>query len=97
MPFGDAAISQLVSVGQRRRGSVEAIRYELWDTETGNFIEALDNEADALHKAREPISLNADVYPAMLTLLAVNERGEGATVAAGGDLGMLVRSAPDRD
>ena len=69
--------------------------YELWDTETGNLVEAFDNEADALGAARELIGLNADVYPEMLTLLSVDERGELATVAAGDDLGALVQSTPD--
>ena len=69
--------------------------YELWDTETGNLVEAFDNETDALRAARDLIGLNADVYPAMLTLLSVDERGELATVAAGDDLGTLAQAAPD--
>ena len=69
--------------------------YELWDTETGNLVEAFDNETDALTAARELIDLNTDVYPAMLTLLAVDERGELSTVAAGNDLGALASSTPD--
>jgi hypothetical protein len=69
--------------------------YELWDTETGNLVEAFDTETDALSAARELIGLNADVYPAMLTRLAVDDRGELATVAAGDDLGVLVQSTPD--
>ena len=69
--------------------------YELWGTETGNLVEAFNNEADALGAARELIGLNADVYPEMLTLLSVDERGELATVAAGDDLGALVQSTPD--
>ena len=69
--------------------------YELWDTDTGNLVEAFDNETDALTVARELIVLNADVYPAMLTLLAIDERGELSTVAAGDDLGALARSMTD--
>jgi hypothetical protein len=71
--------------------------YELWDTETGNLVEAFDSEMDAVSAARELIGLNTDVYPAMLTLLSVNERGELTTVAAGDDLGVLVRSTPDSE
>ena len=71
--------------------------YELWDIETGNLVEAFEDEASAIQAARELIAVNADVYPSMLTLLAVDERGELATVAAGNDLGNLVASAPDHD
>lgn len=63
--------------------------YELWDTETGNLVEAFEDESAALSATRELIALNADVYPAMLTLLAVGERGELHTIAAGDDLGVL--------
>jgi len=70
--------------------------YELWDIETGNLVEAFADEAAALSATRELIALNADVYPAMLTLLAVDERGELATVATGADLGALVASASSR-
>jgi hypothetical protein len=71
--------------------------YGLWDTETGNLVEAFDDEIDALRAARDLIVLNRDVYPAMLTLLSVSERGELATIAEGTALGALVRSAPDED
>jgi hypothetical protein len=69
--------------------------YELWDTETGNLVEAFDNEATALAAAGELIALNADVYPAMLTLLSVDERGALDTIASGDSLGALVRLLPD--
>jgi hypothetical protein len=71
--------------------------YELWDTETGNLVEAFSDEHDALRAARELITLNEDVYPAMLTLLSVGERGELATVAEGPALGALAQSAPGED
>ena len=70
--------------------------YELWDIETGNLVEAFDDEATALSATRELIALNDDVYPAMLTLLSVDERGELATVATGVALGALVASASSR-
>lgn len=69
--------------------------YELWDTETGNLVDAFDNDAEALRAAGELMTLNPDVYPEMLTLLSVSDRGELATVAAGGELGTLVQSALD--
>jgi hypothetical protein len=69
--------------------------YELWDTETGNLVESFGDELHALRAARELIDLNADVYPAMLTLLSVGERGELATIAEGDDLGARARSMPD--
>lgn len=56
--------------------------YELWDTETGNLVEAFEDEPSALRAARELIALNSDVYPEMLTLLAVSQRGERATRSA---------------
>ncbi|MFN8522626.1 MAG: hypothetical protein U0821_05905 [Chloroflexota bacterium] len=37
------------------------VNYELWDTETGNLVEALPSEADALLAARELVAMNADV------------------------------------
>ena len=69
--------------------------YELWDTETGNLVEAFEDESSALRAARELIALNADVYPDMLALLAVGERGELETVAAGDALGVLAASMAD--
>jgi hypothetical protein len=69
--------------------------YELWDTETGNMVETFEDEPSALRAARELIALNAEVYPEMLTLLAVDERGELATVAAGDALGALAASVAD--
>jgi hypothetical protein len=71
--------------------------FELWDTDTGNLIEAFDDEVSALIAARELIGLNADVYPTMLTLLAVDERGELSTVASGDDLGARANAATSRD
>jgi hypothetical protein len=69
--------------------------YELWDTETGNLVESFTDELDALRAARELIGLNADVYPAMLTLLSVGERGELCTIAEGEDLGARAGLVPD--
>ena len=71
--------------------------YELWDTETGNLVEAFDDEPGALRAARELIVLNEDVYPAMLTLLSVDRCGELATIAEGTALGALARSVPDEE
>jgi hypothetical protein len=69
--------------------------YELWDTETGNLVETFEDQASALRAARELIALNADVYPGVLTLLAVDERGELATVASGAAPGALATSIAD--
>lgn len=69
--------------------------YELWDTETGNLVEAFGDDAEALRAARELIALNPDVYPALLTLLSVGERGELTTVATGEELGRLAGAATD--
>ena len=69
--------------------------YELWDIETGKLVEAFEDESSALRAARELIALNSDVYPEMLTLLAVSQRGELATVAAGDALGVLAASVAD--
>jgi hypothetical protein len=62
---------------------------ELWDTDSGNLVETFDDQVAALVAARELIAVNADVYPAMLTLLAIDERGTLSTVAAGDALGQL--------
>lgn len=69
--------------------------YELWDTETGNLVEAFADEATALHAARELIELNPDVYPSLLTLLSVGTNGELETVASGDALGALAASRPN--
>ena len=69
--------------------------YELWDTETGNLVEAFDDEAAALHAARELIALNPDVYPSLMTLLSVGTQGELETVATGEVLGALAASLSD--
>ncbi len=69
--------------------------YELWDTETGNLVEAFDDEATALHAARELILLNPDAYPSLLTLLSVGTDGKLETVASGGALGARAASLPD--
>ena len=63
--------------------------YELWDTDTGNLVEAFADESSALTAARELIALNSDVYPAMLTLLAIDAQGQLSTVASGDTLGSL--------
>ena len=64
--------------------------YELWDMDTGNLVAAFDSETSALTAAGELMALNADVYPTMLTLLAVGERGELTTIASGEALGARV-------
>ena len=69
--------------------------YELWDTETGNLVEAFDDESTALRATRELIAVNRDVYPEMLTLLLIGDRGELATVASGDALGVLAASISD--
>ncbi|MFN8636416.1 MAG: hypothetical protein U0893_21420 [Chloroflexota bacterium] len=69
--------------------------YELWDTETGNLVEAFEDKRDALRAASELIALNSDVYPAMLTLISVSDSGELATVAAGSDLGAIAATGLD--
>ncbi len=66
--------------------------YELWDTETGNLVESFGDDGEALRAAGELIALNPDVYPAALTLLSVDERGELGTVASGDALGTLAAS-----
>jgi hypothetical protein len=71
--------------------------YELWDTETGNLVEAFEDERSALAATRELIAVNVGVYPAMLTLLAVNDRGDLSTVAAGDDLRALAASVADEN
>jgi hypothetical protein len=71
--------------------------YELWDTETGNLVEAFDSEAEALVATRELIVLNADVYPQMLTLLSVDPRGQLVTVATGDNLGAMASSVAARE
>lgn len=69
--------------------------YELWDTETGNLVEAFEDEATALYAARELIALNPEVYPALLTLLSVGEGGDLDTVASGDALGALAANLSD--
>ena len=71
--------------------------YELWDTETGNLVEAFEDKSTALRATRELIALNRDAYPEMLTLLVVGDRGELATVASGDALGVLAASISDGD
>jgi hypothetical protein len=73
------------------------MNYELWDTETGNLVEAFEDQSSALRAARELIALNAEVYPEMLTLLAVDARGGLATVAASDALAVLANSDSDGD
>ena len=68
--------------------------YELWDTETGNLVEAFEDEASAVHAARELIALNPDAYPSLLTLLSIGTNGELETVASGDALGALVANVP---
>jgi hypothetical protein len=72
-----------------------SMTYELWDTETGNLVEAFDDEVTALNAARELIALNPDAYPSLLTLLSVGANGELETVASGGEIGVLAASLPD--
>lgn len=69
--------------------------YELWDTETGNLVEAIADEATALQAAPELIALNPDAYPSLLTLLSIGANGELGTVASGDALGALAMSLPD--
>ena len=69
--------------------------YELWDTETGNLVEAFEDEATALHAVRELIALNPGAYPSLLTLLSVGTNGQLETVASGDALGALAASLPD--
>ena len=71
--------------------------YELWDTDTGNLVEAFDDETSALIAARELIAVNTGVYPAMLTLLAVGKQGELSTIASGEALGVRVNAAMSQD
>jgi hypothetical protein len=69
--------------------------YELWDTETGNLVEAFEDEAAALGAARELIALNPEAYPALLTLLSVADTGDLATVASGDALAILAARLPN--
>lgn len=55
--------------------------YELWDSDTGNLVDAFDSEEEALVAAAELIAANAPAYPAALTLLRVSGDGSLATVA----------------
>ena len=66
--------------------------YELWDTDTGSLVEAFDDQTAALTAARELIAVNDDVYPSMLTLLAVDEGGNLRTVASGETLERMAAS-----
>lgn len=70
--------------------------YELWDVESGNLVEAFADKGEALHAAHELIVLNAPVYPAALTLLAVDTKGELTTVAEGEALATLVADAQEQ-
>ena len=67
--------------------------YELWDTDTGNLVEAFEDEMSALIAARELIAINSDVYPAMLTLLAISNQGDLSTIASGDVLGARANAA----
>ena len=67
--------------------------YELWDTETGNLIEAFAIQADALVAARELITANVPAYPAALALLEVGDDGSLSTIAEGVPLGVLAEQA----
>lgn len=70
--------------------------FELWDTDSGNLVEAFDDQNSALVAARELIAANRDVYPAMLTLLAIDERGALSTLASGEALGDMAATASQR-
>ncbi len=65
--------------------------YELWDTETGNLVEAFDTQVDALVAADEVIAANAPAYPAALTLLRAGADGSLTTVAEGETLAALAQ------
>jgi hypothetical protein len=67
--------------------------YELWDTETGNLVDAFDREEDALVAAAELIAANTPAYPAALTLLRAGDDGSLTTVAERDPLAALAKRA----
>jgi hypothetical protein len=57
--------------------------YELWATETRNFVETFESEAEALQAARELISLDSTAYPEALALVFEDAEGETTLIARG--------------
>lgn len=67
--------------------------YELWDTETGNLVDAFEAEEDALVAAAELILANTTAYPTALTLLRVADDGSISTVAEQEPVAALAKQA----
>jgi hypothetical protein len=67
--------------------------YELWDTESGNLIQAYENEADALALVRAALDAYGSSYATDLALLVDTGRGDLKTVAAGMELAERARTA----
>jgi hypothetical protein len=57
-----------------------SVVYELWDVESGNWLERFDSESDALRAAREFLELNAGDFIEALVLGAFRYDGETGTV-----------------
>lgn len=67
--------------------------YELWDTESGNLIQAYESEADALALVRSAVDAYGAEYAADLALLLDSGRGDLTTIASGQDLAQRARAA----
>jgi hypothetical protein len=69
------------------------IRFEVWDIETGNAIDAFPDEEAALAFVRSAIDEFGDDYALTLALLADDPGGEVTTVATGAELAERARAA----
>jgi hypothetical protein len=67
--------------------------YELWDTESGNLVQAYGSEAEALALVRAALDAYGSTYAADLALLVDSGRGDVKTLAAGEELAARARAA----
>jgi hypothetical protein len=67
--------------------------YELWDTESGNLIQAYESESDALALVRAALDAYGPSYATDLALLVDSGRGDLRTLAAGTELAGRARAA----
>jgi len=70
-----------------------AMRFELWDGESGNLIWTFPSEADALAQVRAFVRENGMDAVRGLTLVRAEEDGRGGVIAE--DAALVARAMPD--